>query len=124
MNTRYVSSLRRVLVCAALAASIGLQASFAVAEQAPQREVKYRRSELATEAGAAHVYARLQNAAREVCRGYHGLATDDTPEFRACYSKALDDAVASLNHRTVNRLHHRAEARSARVRQPLERSAS
>ncbi len=113
MTIRHTHSVH-ALVCAALAAGVSVYASFAAAAEVPQVAVEYRAADLATEAGAQRLYRRLKTASREVCVRLRGPRMEDTLAYRDCYSKALADAVASVDQQTLTNLYDRIDAKSAR----------
>ncbi len=125
MIIRNFHPVRHALVCAALAAGLSVHASFANAEEiTDERVVIYQESTLSNDEGAAQLYDRLQAAAREVCRGVRGRDAGSAKQYRACYDKALADAVADVNQQTLTSLHDRADAKSARENRKSDKSAS
>ena len=90
-------------------------------------EVRYYTSELATEAGARGLLARIEHAAVEACGGppyFHSLYTV-APQlvkanFAECHDAAVNRAVASLNSPVLTQvytsngeLHRRVAGRQA-----------
>lgn len=115
MITREFQAFRHAIACAALAATVSLYGSFAIAGEAPRRAVEYQTAELANVAGAQKLYNRLKTASREVCAQLRGNHGESTRAYQECYSKALANAVADVNQQTLTALHDRSDAKSARV---------
>jgi len=67
-------------------------------------KVSYGDLNLATEAGAKVLYRRLRRAADQACTIQGSLVNAG---WRACYVKALNSAVASVNKPMVTALHNR-----------------
>jgi UrcA family protein len=81
-------------------------------------EVRYTDLDLDKEAGVANLYARLRNAAKQVC----SVDSGPSPLFlsssqRACVTAALDEAVANVDRPAVT-AYHAARASQAGVRGP------
>jgi UrcA family protein len=70
-------------------------------------KVSYGDLNLATEAGAKVLYRRLRRAAALVCTPRGSLAEVVKAGWRACYDKAMNSAVASVNKPMVTALHNR-----------------
>jgi UrcA family protein len=72
-------------------------------------KVSYGDLNLATEAGAKVLYRRLRRAADQVCTssGRGSLDAGIKAAWRACYDKAMNSAVASVNKPMVTALHNR-----------------
>jgi len=65
--------------------------------------VRFSDLNLATDDGAATLYKRIRAAARQVCDG-----ADERfgySEYRKCFNKAVDDAVAKVNRPTLHLVH-------------------
>src|ERR1700745_994902 len=69
--------------------------------------VSYADLNLNTEAGAEVLYRRLRRAAALVSPPHGSLAGVEKAGWRACYDKALNSAVASVNKPMVTALHNR-----------------
>ena len=67
-------------------------------------KVSYGDLNLSTEAGAQVLYRRLRRAADQACTIQGSLVKAG---WRACYEKALNSAVASVNKPMVTALHNR-----------------
>jgi len=99
MNTMITSrSPRRILATAILGAFACTLATVCTAAEAnlPQMTVKYADLDVSKPQGAAALYARIQQAARQVClpledRDFGSKAHD------ACVHKAIADAVAKVD---------------------------
>jgi UrcA family protein len=87
--------------CAAMSATV------AVAETAPaQVTLQYSQAQLARISEARELYARLQTAARGVCRQISGTDLQSKRMRDDCYRDALAAAVADVNHIAVTALHN------------------
>lgn len=65
--------------------------------------VRFSDLNLATDAGAETLYKRIRAAARQVCDG-----ADERfgySEYRKCFNKAVDDAVAKVDRQTLHLVH-------------------
>jgi UrcA family protein len=99
MNTMITSrSPRRILATAILGAFACTLATVCTAAEAnlPQMTVKYADLDVSKPQGAAALYARIKQAARQVClpledRDFRSKAHD------ACVHKAIADAVAKVD---------------------------
>ena len=69
--------------------------------------VSYADLNLYTEVGADVLYHRLRRAAALVCTPRGSLAEVVKAGWRACYDKAMNSAVASVNKPMVTALHNR-----------------
>jgi UrcA family protein len=69
--------------------------------------VSYADLNLNTEAGAEVLYRRLRSAADQVCMSSGSLDAGIRAAWRACYDKAMNSAVASVNKPMVTALHNR-----------------
>jgi UrcA family protein len=69
--------------------------------------VSYADLNLNTEAGAEVLYRRLRRAAAEVCNPLGSVHAVVQAGWRACYDKAMNSAVASVNKPMVTALHNR-----------------
>lgn len=72
--------------------------------------VRYARSDLATEQGAADLYARLEAAARRVC-GQKSRMLAQQVQWQQCHDEALDEAVTAVNDTRLSALHKGAPRR-------------
>jgi UrcA family protein len=70
------------------------------------KSVSYGDLDLNSKYGAATLYARLKNAAREVCVPFEGRDLNDRMLWKKCYDHALTDAVSTVNKPTVTALHN------------------
>jgi UrcA family protein len=81
-------------------------------------EVRYTDLDLDKEAGVANLYARLRNAAEQVCSlGSGPAALFLSSSERACVTAALDEAVTNVDRPAVT-AYHAARASQAGVRGP------
>jgi UrcA family protein len=62
----------------------------------PQTTVKYADLNVSNPQGAAALYARIQRAARQVCRPLDGGDLSSKARMGACVHKAIADAVAKV----------------------------
>lgn len=84
-----------------LALALTAGTAFASQEYNAEVSVSFAELDLTKSAGAEALYARLQDAAEEVCgvneRTFSGFYQAGTAEKRACYEDALDRAVAQID---------------------------
>ena len=70
-------------------------------------KVSYGDLNLNTEVGAEVLYRRLRHAAAEVCNPLGSVHAVVQAGWRACYDKAMNSAVASVNKPMLTALHNR-----------------
>jgi UrcA family protein len=70
------------------------------------KSVTYGDLDLNSTYGAATLYGRLKNAAREVCVPFDGRDLNNRMLWKKCYDHALTEAVSSVNKPTVTALHN------------------
>ncbi|MFO1465280.1 MAG: UrcA family protein [Steroidobacteraceae bacterium] len=100
--------LAGMVASVALLGTLSSQASPADAAQArPRVAVRYVTEELTTERGVKVLYARLKNAALEVCPGADDRDVGRAAPARACYDAALADAVAQVRLPRLTAMHDR-----------------
>ena len=68
--------------------------------------VRYDDLNLATIAGANTLYQRIVGAARFSC-GYVGRSLLEQSQWKACYDRAIADAVHAVNSPTLNTVYNR-----------------
>lgn len=96
---------RRVLLAAVGATAMSLLAIEAHAAESPRQiTVSYQGIDLAQGANAANLYSRLRSAARAVCSEPANGEQSQVKRYRACYAKALSQAVAAVDHASVTAL--------------------
>ena len=78
-----------------------------VQKEVDVRKVSYGDLNLNTEAGAEVLYRRLRSAADQVCMSSGSLDAGIRAAWRACYDKAMNSAVASVNKPMLTALHNR-----------------
>jgi UrcA family protein len=83
-------------------------------EPAPAITVRYADLNISQPAGATVLYHRIQTAAREVCPSYLIGAIGATQEQRACFKKAVDDAVNSVHSPALSALNQSTPVRLAK----------
>lgn len=103
LNGRTRSSLLTALVLAAAGASLALPAA-ADSIDLPQKTISYADLDLSRAEGAATLYGRLRQAAKQVC-GNPGRRVQQIVAWRACYDQAISDAVARVDRPTLT-AHH------------------
>ena len=69
---------------------------------APEKAVDYADLDLNTRKGAAILYARLNNAAAEVCDGVNIRSTENRARSKACMQQAVSRAVSEINLPVLN----------------------
>jgi len=77
------------------------------------RSVNYTQSDLSDPAATAELYRRIQRAARIVCEQPVALEIDRYMEFKKCYDRAVDTAVANVGASALTAVHHRKTQRLA-----------
>ena len=104
-------SLKVASLIAAGAASLVVAAG-ALASDAPivrSKRVGFDDLNLASDAGVAHLYARLRNASRQVC--VQGSFRDMIDA--ECAARALDGAVAAVHNDKLSAMHARSTGATA-----------
>lgn len=114
MNTNTQTYFRRVAVACALAGALISTPSFASEAEAPEHVVRFTPADLQHDAQVAELYARLQAASRQVCSSHRERDIASMKEYRACYSKALEEAVGNVNQQTLTALHNAPATRAAK----------
>jgi UrcA family protein len=69
--------------------------------------VQYDELDLSSKQGAQTLYARLRNAARQVCASYESRDPSRRAIWDACYNQSLSNAVMQVNREAVTALHQR-----------------
>jgi UrcA family protein len=82
-------------------------------EQPAQHAVRYSQADFADAKSVAALYKRLQRASQNVCEELQRPDANSRHKYRACYEKALADAVHEVNEQTLTALHNQPESRSA-----------
>ena len=77
------------------------------------RSVNYTQSDLSDPAATAELYRRIQRAARIVCEQPFASEVDHYMEFKKCYDRAVDTAVANVGASALTAVHHRKSQRLA-----------
>jgi UrcA family protein len=93
------------LIVAGIATLSVAGAAFAATAGEPlSARVRYDDLNLSSDAGVAHLYARLRHAATDVCQfnSFHDVVD------QRCAATALDNAVASVDNSKLTSLHARA----------------
>ena len=123
MNSNTQNYLRRLaLTCAAAGALISGAAL--AADAAPEEHVvRFAPTKLQQDAEVAALYSRLQSASRQVCSAHRDRDVASMQDYRACYSKALEDAVSAVNQQTLTALHNAPASRSAKLTQRSKSNA-
>lgn len=96
----------------------GVSISSAVAADGPvplTRTVDYGDLNLDSERGAKILYARLQEAAEDVCTPFEGRDLDRKARWQACFDQALTAAVARVNKSRVTALHNQETAHAGHI---------
>ncbi len=109
MNTMTtVSRFRAVIATAflgAVAQSLVVMPAVADSFDPPQVTVKYTDLNIASPQGTAVLYARIGQAAKDVCRQFEGRELNVLRQREACISKAISDAVTLVNAPTLSALY-------------------
>lgn len=90
-------------ISAAIAAASALTALTAAPAMAHEtKSVSYANLDLGTEEGARAMLARINEAARDVCRSHDGrMSVSERRMVRVCVAEATEQTVAQLNSPTV-----------------------
>jgi UrcA family protein len=75
--------------------------------------VSYVKADLSQPASAESLYKRIQFAARSVCHEPNPHELSRFANYRLCYEKAVDEAVAQVDASALTALHHSRTQRSA-----------
>jgi UrcA family protein len=112
MNTRTIKNtvLASFVAVAALGAAVAGAGEQLVTQSVA---VKYGDLDLATSQGNAALYRRLRTAAVAVCGETDARDLRASADARACYAKAMEDAVRQIDRAPLTALHARRAARSA-----------
>lgn len=120
MKTMIKTQLKSIAYVIA-AAVIALSAAVApprvdAAEQADvlTKNVGYGDLDLNSEMGARVLYARLRNAAQEVCAPLEGSDLNAKTLWKKCYDHAIGAAVSAVNKPAVTALHNESVRHGAR----------
>ena len=100
MNT---STKRHALIAIAMlaAALAANQASAADVGEVKQAVVKYSDLDLSQQTDARRLYSRIKRAARKVCDDSPGYAPRLMMQYRACMTRAVNDAVDQVQSTRV-----------------------
>lgn len=81
--------------------------SFAMPAQASEFEVRYTKSELATQAGAENVFHRIHKAAEAHCSYQFTLiyASKSRARYDRCMRRTIKGLVAQVNHPHMDQAH-------------------
>jgi UrcA family protein len=99
MHARFVATTALALMASNWMIQVG------AAEYDPRLVVQYTDLNLTTAEDARRLYSRLKAASRAVCSDFLSRELNRLPLRKECYAKALDNAVANVNHATVSALH-------------------
>jgi UrcA family protein len=108
MNTLTTVSFFRTIIATALfgtAASFAVSPAIADSFDPPQVTVKYADLNVASSAGAAALYARIQHAAENVCSQFDRSGLDAFEQRKACMHKAIFGAVTKVNAPALSALY-------------------
>lgn len=111
MNTRRIH--RTALLALVAAAALGTGAANAADAVVTQSlSVNYGDLDLDTREGNATLYRRLRAAALRVCGEPDARSLREAGMARACYAKAMDDAVKQIDRAPLTALHSKRASRS------------
>jgi UrcA family protein len=96
-------------------ALIGGQAQAADPQQPLTKTVVYGDLNIDSEQGAKVLYARLRNAARDVCSPFEGRDLIQKSLWRSCFDNAVAAAVAQVNKAGVTALHNQTVNHSTKA---------
>ena len=113
MKITLATAVTAMAIC--IAASVGCQAALAsevgpvnnpLSLDAPLTSVvHFADLDVSSVEGAKRLYARLRRAATEVCEPLESAIAGDASEQHACVTKAIADAVASINRPLLSEYH-------------------
>lgn len=92
-----------VLGTAALGSTVALAAE---PPTVPAHSVHYVKEDLQNPARAEDLYKRIQRAARLVCQQPHSQEINSYRLFKACYDRAVENAVETVDATTLTAVHH------------------
>jgi UrcA family protein len=106
-TTNTVSFFRTVLATALFGTAASFAVSPAIADSfaPPQVTVKYADLNVASSAGAAALYARIQHAAENVCSQFDRNGLDAYQQRKACMHNAIFGAVTKVNAPALSALY-------------------
>ena len=109
MNTMITVSRFRTVIATALfgtvASSLVVLPAVADSSDLPQTTVKYADLNIASAQGAAVLYARIGQAAKNVCWQFDGDGLDAYGRRQACITKAISEAVTKVNAPALSALY-------------------
>jgi UrcA family protein len=92
-----------------LLGTAALSSTVALAADPPTEvsmSVKYVKADLQNPASAEALYHRIQHAARQVCQLPTVREVDLYRLYKACYDRAVDNAVANVDAMELTAVHH------------------
>ena len=106
-----MTNIHRIVraACVVLSVATGICAEVR-ASDSPSATVRYHDLDVTTADGVRVLYQRLRAASRQVCRAYDSRELDRFAEWRACYDRALTDAVTQLDLPSLTAAHSRTGA--------------
>jgi UrcA family protein len=105
-HSNSITSLIAVNLFALVAIAAAPGARAADPGDALTKSVAYGDLDLNSKYGAATLYARLKNAARDVCVPFDGRDLNNRMLWKKCYDHALTEAVSTVNSPTLTALHN------------------
>jgi UrcA family protein len=114
-TARIRNTFRHGLIALAAGMTLASAAAQAAAPgiDQPTVGVQYSKQDLATRAGVRTLYARLQNAARQVCPDSDARDLSRAVAARACYQAALAGAVSQIREPRLTLVHAQRAGRDA-----------
>jgi UrcA family protein len=110
------TAIRRAAIALALISVATVSAASSL-DPPPQRIVKFGDLNLTTDSGVALLYARIRNAAREVCEAGTVWNIDALLESKDCTERAIERAVEEINDPQL-KSYHRARSQVSALAQP------
>ena len=86
------------------------------ASEPPSLTVKFGDLNLANDAGAEHLYRRINHAALEVCEPLDGHQLEQGIRFRACVKESIARAVSSVNQAKLSAIFEAKNGKARTVR--------
>lgn len=97
-------------------ASVGVSSAASAKTISKTYSVAFSQSEISTTLGAKQVFARIQDAAYNVCKGEFGGTrfVHQRREMNKCVTDVVQDLVSQANHKTLNKI---ANSKTERFKQ-------
>jgi UrcA family protein len=109
-HNAYLAAL--TALCVLTGSLVSSSAGAAGVADFPTATVRYSDLNLTNTDGVRVLYQRLKAASRQVCRTYEGPELARIADWRACYDRALNGAIAKLNVPILTSMHSKSGERA------------